>query len=80
LFQNPVGFETALKPRDIKERKRLPGAGEPHGGESECAAENGSVASVEDRRPGKTIGPSRKMFRATLSDDFPHDVLFGKVK
>jgi hypothetical protein len=30
--------------------------------------------------PEKRFGLSRKMFRATLSDDFPYDVLFGKVK
>jgi predicted transposase YbfD/YdcC len=30
--------------------------------------------------PEKRFGLSRKMLRATLSDDFLHDVLFGKVK
>jgi predicted transposase YbfD/YdcC len=30
--------------------------------------------------PEKRFGLSRKMLRATLSDDFPHDVLFGKAK
>jgi predicted transposase YbfD/YdcC len=30
--------------------------------------------------PEKRFGISRKMLRATLSDDFPRDVLFGNVK
>jgi hypothetical protein len=30
--------------------------------------------------PEKRCGLSRKMLRATLGDDFLHDVLFGKVK
>jgi hypothetical protein len=30
--------------------------------------------------PEKRFGLKRKMLRASLSDDFLHDVLFGKVK
>jgi hypothetical protein len=30
--------------------------------------------------PEKQFGISHKMLRATHSDDFPHDVLFGKAK
>jgi hypothetical protein len=51
---------------------RLPGTGEPWGGGSECAAENGV--------PEKRFGPSRKMLRAALNDDFLRDALSGKGK
>jgi hypothetical protein len=62
-------------------------------GEDDCrartnhAAENLNVLRKtalyllrKTRVPEKRFSLNRKMLRATLSDDFLHDVLFGKVK